>query len=97
MPTYIILASYTDQGVRSVKDTPKRQEAAKKALKEMGGELKAIYLTMGSYDWVNIVEAPNDEVIARFVLSVCAAGNIRTTTLKAFTEAEYRKIIAGLP
>ena len=97
MPTYIILAGYTDQGIRDVKGTPKRQEAAKKMLKEMGAELKAIYLTMGAYDWVNVVEAPNDEVVAKFILSVCAAGNIRTATLKAFTEAEYRKIIAGLP
>jgi len=97
MPTYIILASYTDQGIRSVKETPKRQEAGKKMLKGMGAELKAIYLTMGAYDWVNVVEAPNDEVVTKFVLSVCSAGNIRTTTLKAFTEAEYKKIIAGLP
>lgn len=97
MPTYITLASYTDQGIRSVKDSPKRLDAAKKAIKAMGGELKAFYLTFGAYDFVTIAEAPNDEVVAKFVLATGSAGNVRTTTLKAFTEEEFRKIVAGLP
>ncbi len=97
MPTYISLINYTDQGIRTVKDSPKRLDAAKKLLKDLGGELKAFYLTMGSYDIVAIAEAPSDEVIAKFALTVGSLGNVRTTTLKAFPEAEYRKIIQGLP
>lgn len=97
MPTYIILINYTDQGIRNVKESPKRLDAAKKLLKSMGGEFKQFYLTMGAYDLATIVEAPNDEAIAKFALVVGSLGNIRTTTLKAFPEDEYRKIIAALP
>ena len=97
MPTYIILINFTDQGVRNVKESPKRLDAAKKLLKSMGGEFKQFYLTMGAYDLATIVEAPNDEAIAKFALVVGSLGNIRTTTLKAFPEDEYRKIIAALP
>ena len=97
MPTYINLVSYTDQGIRAIKDSPKRLDVAKKMLKDMGGELKAFYLTLGQYDIVTAAEAPNDEVIAKFVLALGAAGNVRTQTLRAFPEAEYRKIIAALP
>lgn len=97
MPTYISLITYTQQGIQKIKESPKRLDAAKKLLKELGGELKQFYLTMGSYDIVVVAEAPNDETVAKFVLAVGSAGNIRTTTLKAFTEAEFRKIIAGLP
>lgn len=97
MPTYIILINYTDQGIRNVKESPKRLDAAKKLLKSMGGEFKQFYLTMGAYDLATIVEAPNDEAIAKFALVVGSLGNIRTTTLKAIPEDEYRKIIAALP
>lgn len=97
MPTYISLINYTDQGIRNVKDSPKRLDAAKKVLKDLGGELKAFYLTMGAYDIVIVAEAPSDEVVARFVLAVGSLGNVRTTTLKAFSEAEFRKIVGALP
>ena len=97
MPTYIILINYTDQGIRNVKESPKRLDAAKKLLKSMGGEFKQFYLTIGTYDLATIVEAPNDEAIAKFALAAGSLGNIRTTTLKAFPEDEYRKIIAALP
>lgn len=97
MPTYVSLLNYTHQGIQNIKDSPKRLDAAKKLLKGMGGELKEFYLTMGAYDIVVVAEAPSDEAMARFALAVGSAGNVRTTTLKAFTEAEYRKIIQGLP
>ncbi len=97
MPTYISLINYTDQGIRDIKNAGKRASAAKKLLASMGGKVKAVYLTMGSYDIVTIAEAPDDETAARFALTLGATGNVRTTTLKAFTEAEYRKIIASLP
>ena len=97
MATYLILVNYTDQGIRNVKDSPKRLDAAKKLLKSMGGEIKDFYLTMGSYDLAIVAEAPSDDVIAKFSLASGSLGNVRTTTLKAFPEAEYRKIIAALP
>lgn len=97
MATYIMLINYTDQGIRTVKDSPKRLDAAKKMLKTMGGEIKDFYLTMGSYDIAIVAEAPSDDVIAKFALASGSLGNVRTTTLKAFPEAEYRKIIAALP
>ncbi len=97
MGTYIALANYTDQGIRNIKDSPKRAEAARKAIQDMGGDMTGLYLTMGAYDHIVILEAPSDEVVAKFVLTLGALGNVRTTTLKAFTEAEFGEIVAGLP
>jgi uncharacterized protein with GYD domain len=96
MNTYIQLLSWTEQGVRSVKDSPARLEAAKKTIRELGGEMKSFHLTMGAYDMVVVLEAPSDEVAARFALSVAQGGNVRTQTLKAFPEAQYRDIIGSL-
>ncbi len=97
MGTYIGLINYTDQGIRNVKDSPKRAEAARKVIRDMGGDMTGLFLTMGTYDLVAILEAPSDEVMAQFVLTLGAQGNVRTTTLKAFTESEYEEIIAALP
>lgn len=96
MTTYIMLANWTDQGVRAVKDSPRRLDAAKKALKDMGGEFKAVFLTMGDYDLVALYDAPDDAVAARFTIQLGMAGNVRTRTLKAFPEAAYREIINSL-
>jgi uncharacterized protein with GYD domain len=93
MATYIMLANWTDQGIRSVKDSPKRLDAAKKALKDLGGDFKSFYMTMGDHDMVAIYEAPDDAVAAKFSLQLGGQGNVRTRTLKAFPETEYRKII----
>ncbi len=97
MSTYIILSNYTDQGIRTVKDSPSRLDTVKQLLKDLGGEMKEFYLALGGYDVIVIFEAPSDEVAAKFVLAVGSRGNVRTTTLKAFPEAEYRKIIGELP
>ena len=96
MTTYVMLANWTDQGVLKVKDSPRRLDAAKKALKEMSGEFKLFFLTMGDYDIVAIYEAPDDAVAARFNLQLGMLGNVRTRTLKAFPEAAYREIINSL-
>jgi len=96
MGTYVSLINYTDQGIRNVKESPKRVDAARKLLKDLGGELKAFYLTMGTYDIVTVAEAPNDETVAKFVLVLASGGNVRTLTMKAFTEPEYRKLISTL-
>jgi uncharacterized protein with GYD domain len=96
MTTYIMLINWTDQGVKSVRDSPKRLDAARKQLEEMGGSFKEFYLTMGDYDMVAVCEAPDDAVAARFALQTGMAGNVRTRTLKAFPEAAYREIINSL-
>jgi uncharacterized protein with GYD domain len=96
VPAYIMLANWTDQGARLVKESPKRLDAAKKALVEMGGEFKSLYMTMGDYDVVVIYEAPDDAVAARFTLLLAQMGSVRTRTLKAFPEAAYREIINSL-
>jgi uncharacterized protein with GYD domain len=96
MATYLSLFNWTDQGIRTVKDSPKRLEAARKALKKLGGELKAFYLLQGHYDGVLIFDIPDDEALTKFLLTTGSAGNVRTTTLRAFTEGEYMKHIAAL-
>lgn len=96
MPTYIMLGSWTEQGVRNAKDSPKRLDAAKKLLKDMGGDVRAFYLTMGEYDMAAIYEAPDDAVAARFSIQLAMQGSLRTRTLKAFPEAAFREIIHSL-
>ena len=96
MATYLIHAQWTDKGIRNVKESPKRLDLGRKKLQEMGGEMKAFYLTMGKYDSVAIVEVPNDETFAAYLLWLGSQGNLRTHTVKAFTEDEYRKIVGGI-
>ncbi len=96
MTTYVMLANWTDQGVRNIKEAPRRLDAAKKSLQDMGGEIKSFFMTMGDYDMVAVYEASDDAVAARFILQVGMLGNIRTRTLKAFPEAAYREIVASL-
>ena len=96
MPQFVTLVRYTQQGIAKIKESPARLDAAKKAAAEKGGKIHAWYLTMGQYDAVLISEFPNDEACAKFSLSLGAKGNVTTETLKAFTEAEYRKIIGDL-
>ena len=96
MGHYITLIRYTQQGAAKIKESPARLDAAKKAAEAAGGKITDWYLTMGKYDAVIISEFPNDEASAKFMLSTGSMGNITTQTLKAFTEAEYRKIVASL-
>lgn len=96
MPSYVMLANWTDQGARQVKESPRRVDAARKMLVEMGGELRSLYMTMGDYDLILIYEAPDDAVAARFTLLLGQMGAVRTTTLKAFPEAAYREIMNSL-
>jgi uncharacterized protein with GYD domain len=94
--TYIMLVNWTEQGVKNVRDSPKRLDAARKSLADMGGSFREFYLTMGEYDMVAVCEAPDDAVAARFALQLGMGGNVRTRTLKAFPEAAYREIINSL-
>jgi uncharacterized protein with GYD domain len=96
MSTYIVLINWTELGVKNVRESPRRLDAAKKLLREMGGNFKEFYLTMGEHDMVAVCEAPDDAIAARFALSLGSGGSVRTRTLKAFPEAAYREIINSL-
>ncbi len=97
MPTYISLIQYTDQGLQKIKESPARLDHAKKGYEAAGGKIKDFYLVMGEYDVVVIAELPNDEAAAKLALTLGSAGSIRTRTSRAFTEAEYRKLVGSLP
>jgi uncharacterized protein with GYD domain len=97
VPTYVMLANWTDQGAQKIKESPKRVDAAKLLLQEMGGKMTHLYMTMGDFDMVGVYEAPDDAVAARFTLLLGQMGSVRTRTMKAFPEAAYRAIINSLP
>ena len=96
MPTYVMLANWTEQGMRSINDSPKRIDAAKRSLEDMGGTFRSVYMTMGDYDLIMIYDAPDDAVAARFTLMLGKLGNVRTTSLKAFPEEAFRQIVNSL-
>jgi uncharacterized protein with GYD domain len=96
MPTYVMLANWTDQGVRAIAENPRRVDAAKKELEDMGGQFRSIYMTMGAYDLIMIYDAPDDAVAARFTLMLGKLGNVRTTSMRAFPEEAFRQIINSL-
>src|SRR3989337_1061398 len=97
METYIILGKWTQQGVAKVKEAPARIEAARKATEAAGGKMVAWYLTMGRYDFVVITEAPNVQAAAAVLLATGSQGNVRTETLHALTESEFKNVVAALP
>ena len=97
MAKFVILGNWTDQGVRNAKETVNRARAAKAGFEKMGIKWEAIYWTVGNYDMVVVVDAPNDEVATRAGLMTGMQGNIRTTTLRAFGETEMEGIIKGMP
>jgi uncharacterized protein with GYD domain len=96
MPHYVILWNWTDQGIRAVKDSPKRLASFRAELEKVGGKLVGEYSTMGQYDGVVIVEAPSDETIMSILLGDASKGNFRSMTLKAFPMSEAGKIIETL-
>jgi uncharacterized protein with GYD domain len=93
MPTYVSLINWTEQGVANFKDTVDRYEKAKEAVGGLGASFKDVYWTVGPYDIVAIVEAPDDESATAALLSVASQGNLRTTTLRAFSADEMRGVI----
>jgi uncharacterized protein with GYD domain len=97
METYIVLTNYTQQGVASIKDTPARIDEGRKAVEAAGGKVLDWYLTMGHYDVVFIIQVPNSKTAATLLLALGSQGNVHTETLRAFTEEEFRGIVAGLP
>ena len=96
MTTYVCLANWTQQGIESVKESPDRLDAAREAFEKQGVRLRDFYMTVGQYDFAMTLEASDDAAVAKSLLAIAQAGNIRTTTLRAFSEAEYREIIGSL-
>jgi uncharacterized protein with GYD domain len=97
MATYISLVQYTQKGIEAIKESPKRLDVAREAFQKAGAKLKEFYLVMGEYDIVIVVDAPNDETVAKVSLMLGSKGNVRTRTMRAFTETEYRSLIQSLP
>ena len=97
MGTYITLVQFTQKGIESIKDSPRRLDMAKEAFQSFGAEIKSFYLVMGRYDIILVSEAPDDETIAKVSLAIGSRGAVKTETIRAFNESEYRNIIDALP
>ena len=96
MATYILLATYTEQGIRGIKDTGKRATAVKELAAKAGANMRETYWTLGQFDVVAVLEAPDDETMTAFSLSVAKLGNVKTQTLRAFSSKDMEGIIGRL-
>jgi uncharacterized protein with GYD domain len=96
MAKYILLIEWTAEGIKGVKQSPARLDAAREMAKPDRVAIEQFYMVMGDYDMVVIADAPDDAALARFILRLAQAGNVRTKTLKAFTEDQYRGILGAL-
>jgi uncharacterized protein with GYD domain len=97
MPMFICSLNWTDQGIRSVKDAPKRAQAARDLAKKVGVEIKEVYMTSGDNDLLVIVDTPNGDNVAKFALALGSQGNVRTRTVRAWPQSEFQKLISELP
>jgi uncharacterized protein with GYD domain len=97
MPHYVVLGKFTDEGIKEIKDGPKRLKEVRERLEKMGGKMVSWYATMGEYDFVAITEMPSDEAQMTSLLANGATGAARTETLRAFPESELSKMLERLP
>ena len=97
MPTYILLLNYTDEGMRNIKYLPQHVNAFRQAVEAAGGRMTQAYLTMGEYDLVVVLEAPSDQACVSLALGLCSLGNMRSTTMKAFTEEDLTIVAENIP
>jgi uncharacterized protein with GYD domain len=93
MPTYVTLFKWTEQGVKDIKNAPARFQVSKKLIESMAGKILGLYVTMGEYDVVAVTEGPSDDVAAALSLSIASKGNVKTITMRAFTESEFSEIV----
>ena len=96
MPTYIVLAKWTSQGMQNIKQSPSRLDAGRKGLEATGVKLKDFYMITGPYDMVLVAEAPDHQAMAKAILTLASQGSVTSETCLAFTEDEYRQIVGGL-
>jgi uncharacterized protein with GYD domain len=97
MPMFMMYLSWTEQGIRNIKDAPKRAQSARELAKKMGITIKEIYLTSGDNDLVVMVDTPNGDNVAKFAMALGAQGNVRSRTVRAWPESEMHKLISELP
>jgi uncharacterized protein with GYD domain len=97
MPTFLITMNWTEQGIHNIKEAPKRAAAAREMAKKLGIELKETYVTTGESDLLAIVESPSGDNVAKFCMAIGSQGNVRTRTVRAWSQAEYAKLISELP
>ncbi len=97
METYIILGNFTQEGANKIKESPVRIEAARKAVEAAGGKFLSWHLTMGRYDFVVVTEAPDAKAAASILLAIGGLGNVRTETMRALTEEEFKEVVASMP
>lgn len=95
MPRFIILGNFTEQGIKNIKDVSKRDENARRMIEEAGGKMQ-LYYTLGEYDFVAIIELPKDEDIVKFLFQIGSLGNVRTRTLKAWSESEISNVASQI-
>jgi uncharacterized protein with GYD domain len=96
MATFVVLANFSDQGIRNIKESPKRSDAFKEQAQRLGATVKEVYWTMGRYDIVAIIDAPDDNTITALGLSTGKLGNVRTETLRAFNKADMEGILSNV-
>lgn len=96
MAKYVLLLNWTGDGIRAIKDSPSRLDKAREVAKGVGANLEQFYMLMGEYDMMVVLDAPNDDAVAKFVLKISMGGAVRTKTLKAFSEDQYRGILGAL-
>jgi len=97
MATYVTLYKFTEQGIKNIKEAPKRYEEGIKQWEAIGGKMIAFYATQGDYDYVGIVEHPDEPTAMAFILGLGSQGNVRTTTLKAYSPEEFAKMVEKIP
>ncbi len=97
MPTFLVTMNWTEQGIHNIKEAPKRAAAAREMAKKLGIELKETYVTTGESDLLAIVESPSGDNVAKFCMAIGSQGNVRTRTVRAWSQAEYAKLISELP
>ena len=97
MPAYVSLFNFTEQGIRNIKESPNRAKAAAESAKGMGGRFIGIWWLLGQYDGIVIIEAPDDETATRLLIATGMQGNVRTTTMRAYSEEEMARIVQNLP
>jgi uncharacterized protein with GYD domain len=97
MGTYLVLVNSTDKGAVNLREVPDRQQTSRDAAAKLGVVRKVVYMTLGPYDFVQVIEAPNDEAVAKYVLSINSKGNVRTTTMRAWDESEHHEFIRSMP
>jgi len=97
MPTFMCLLNWTDQGIRAIKDAPKRAKAAQDLAKKVGVEIKEVYLTSGESDLLVIIDTPNGDNAAKFALALSSKGSVRTRTARIWAQSEFQKLVSELP